>query len=130
MPKGTYLTIKDISNRQGANESYSQLFFPATLKISTDDNQGSPIWEDVYSLYNLTTDDKEIFKLLFTLYSANQGEEVTRFEEEIEVSPKVKKVLNASIIGDINTSVSGNIKLSLDNTDLEESPKDYSWEIK
>lgn len=131
MPEDTYLTVKDITKRSSDTEANSNLFFPANLHISTDKELGTSVWEDVYSMYNLSEDNKETFKLHFTLYSTVLGKSIAQFDEEIEVRAKYKKVLTASVIGEVNTLVSGNIILQLDNTDLtEESSEPSNWEIK
>lgn len=131
MPQDTYLTIKDITERRTDTEANSHLFFPANLRISKDEELGNSIWEDVYSMNNLSEDNKETFKLHFTLYSTVTGKVIDQFDEEIEVRAKYKKVLTASVIGEVNTLVTGNIILQLDNTDLtEESSETSNWEIK
>lgn len=131
MPPDTYLTVKDITERSDDAEANSKLFFPADLLVSSNDETENLVWEDVYSLYNLSDDNSETFKLRFTLFSTVLGKSVAHFDEVIEVKAKIKKVLTASILGDVNTLVTGNIILQLDNTDLtEESSETSNWEIK
>lgn len=117
LPSGASLTWTDVtSGRDNSGNDIKLLRFPDNIMLNTD-AFGSPTWEDVYSLYNLTGDDTESFTFQFTL---TQGAATETFNQTFQVRAKYKKVLKITVDQNSSSSSRGNIIINEQSNDLVE----------
>lgn len=114
IPEGTTVTWRDVTPGSG-KDALAYLQFPEGVNISGDSN-GSKMWEDIYSLSDMTGTSPEQFTIEFTWHKGLGKTET--FEQKISVSPKTKKTLKISVNGEASTKTDGNINLIVENDEL------------
>ncbi len=117
MPAGTYLTWRDITAGEKAWENGNWghfLQFPKDIRLDFESNK---TYEDTYSLNDLTQDSKKL-TLEFTWHKG--GENTETFEGNFTANAKKRKIIKINIDGEPNISVTGNIRLNISSTDLDD----------
>lgn len=114
IPVGTTLTVKDVTTGRSDNGSvYEYLQFPKSLIF--DPSNDKTIYEEIYSLRDLTGDGNDSFTLEFTW---NKGQKKESFEKSFQVRAKYRKTLNVVINGDPNIQSTGNIIINEEGDNL------------
>lgn len=124
LPENTTLKVRDKKNPEdiyGGN-CYPFLMFPQDLTFNSEVKE----WEDIYSCYDLTDEQSISFTLEFK-WDRGMGI-IETFPAYIEVSPKIKKILQIKVTGSASTQTKGNIILETtdDSSTMTSSNQDVS----
>ena len=115
IPKGTYITVEDVTERRSGIEAY--LVFPQDL-VLTPETTSSAIWQGIYSTNDLKSAESISFDLKLTWHSGlNETKDI---ETSIDVKPGYNKTLKINIDGQATTKFTGNVNLIELSSDLSE----------
>lgn len=111
-----YTSVKGESRKILNSEATENLIFPKDLVLKDEDNLRE--WSGVFSMNDLLA-DSESFDLKF-LWDKGNGESEDITCHNISIRPGKQKILSVNLNGIVHENVSGNIKFSIEDTNLEE----------
>ncbi len=130
LPSG-HLTVSAVSKTPDpvvdfypTGNEHNNLVFPKNLKLSADESNKK--WSGVFSMGNLLA-ASETFTVTFTWHKGGSVTEV--FTSDVTVKPKINKIVKLNITGTPNYETKGNIKITLDSTELTDEEQEENHDF-